>query len=167
MDLLSKMVELTLFKKFVPLESKLKIFAKKLMEEPFYLSDKNRDYKKIWRILMHRFMKSGSNEFYEIGDFGGLIGFMDIDEGWKCELTFKLWDKSLWGKTVVRQGKELIKEIMNKYKLQRISTSSADEKVVKMAKLVGFKVEGRFKYAFKWNNELYTLHMLRILKEEL
>ena len=158
---------MVIFKKFIPTESKLKIFAQKLMDEPLYLSDKNRNYKRIWQILGHKFMRSSASEFYEVGDFGGLIGFVDISEGWQCELTFKLWDKKLWGKSLVRQSRELIREIINKYNLKRMATSSADVKIVKMAKMVGFKTEGRLKYGFKWGEKLYTLYLLRILKEEL
>lgn len=156
-----------MFKKFQPLESKLKVLAQKLMDEPLYLSDEYRDYKAIWRILINNFIEPDSHEFYEIGDFGGIIGFVNICPTFKADIVFKLWDKDIWGFRFKTEVKKLIKLIMHKYDLKRIATETPDERMVRVARMCNFKVEGRFKYAFKWNDELYTLYKLRVLKEEL
>lgn len=95
------------------------------------------------------------------------MSFLNILEGWKCSMAFKLWEPRLWGTKIIRQGKELIREIFNKYNLKRMETDSPDEKMVKMAKICGFKVEGKFKHGFSWDGETYTLHKMRILREEL
>lgn len=158
---------LSLFKPFIPTEEKLKLFAKKLMLEPLYLSDRNRDYNKIWKILIDKFIKSNSDEFWEIGNFQGLIGFTKITPGLKCNLTLKFWDKRLWGTKLVRQAKELIKSIIKKYNLKSMSSSSADEKVVKLGRLAKFKVEKEIKDGFKWDDKLYTLYVLNLNKEDL
>jgi len=160
-------MEYKYFKPFKPTDVKIKELASRLMNDYLYLSDEFRDWKIIYKILFNNISNKKSNDFWEIGEFGGILGFTGILEGWKCGVTLKFWDKKLWGTKFVREARELIKEIMNKYNLKRISTSSPDERIVKMAKLVRFKVEGRFKCGFKWNNKFYTLHMLRILKEEL
>lgn len=155
-----------IFTKFVPLEDKIKALSKKLMEEPLYLSDEYRDYELIHKMLFNNFSNK-NNIFYEMGEFGGLLGFVNIIPNFKCDIVFKLWDSKLWGFRFKTQVKQLIKTIMEKYDLKRVSTESADERMTRMAKLCGFKVEGRFKYAFIWEKEMYTLHKMRILKEEI
>jgi len=155
-----------MFTKFNPTEDKVKALSKKLMEEPLYLSDEFRDWDLIHKVLFNNFSNK-NNEFWEIGEFGGLVGFVNIIPEFKCEIVFKLWNSELWGFRFKTQVKQLIKVIMEKYDLKRVSTESADERMTRMAKMCGFKVEGRSKYAFMWEKEMYTLHKMRILREEL
>jgi len=155
-----------MFTKFNPTEDKVKALSKKLMEEPLYLSDEFRDWDLIHKVLFNNFSNK-NNEFWEIGEFGGLVGFVNIIPEFKCEIVFKLWNPELWGFRFKTQVKQLIKVIMEKYDLKRVSTESADERMTRMAKMCGFKVEGRSKYAFMWEKEMYTLHKMRILREEL
>lgn len=157
---------MVIFNKFTPTEDKIKALSKKLMQEPLYLSDEFRDYELIYKMLFNNFSNK-NNIFYEIGEWGGLVGFVNIIPEFKCDIVFKLWGSDLWGFRFKTQIKQLIKTIMEKHDLKRMSTESADEKMTRMAKLCGFKVEGRFKYAFMWENEMYTLHKMRILKEEI
>ena len=131
-----------MFTKFVPTEDKIKALSKKLMEEPLYLPDEYRDYGFIHKMLFTGFGNK-DNIFYEIGEFGGLIVFANIIPGWKCDIVFKLWNPKLWGFRFKTQVKQLIKAIMEKYDLRRIATESADERMTRMAKLCGFKIEGR------------------------
>ena len=56
---------------------------------------------------------------------------------------------------------------MEKYDLKRMAGESPDEEMVRLAKICGFRVEGRFKNAFVWENKMYTLHKMRILREEM
>lgn len=160
-----------MFTKFIPTEDKIKALSKKLMEEPLYLSDEYRDYELIHKMLFNNFSNK-NNIFYEIsrqngGVFGGIVGFVNIIPEFKCDIVFKLWDSKLWGFRFKTQVKQLIKAIMEKYDLKRVSTESADDRMTRMAKLCGFRVEGRFKYAFIWEKEMYTLHKMRILEGEL
>ena len=157
---------MVIFKKFLPKEDKIKALSKKLMEEPLYLSDEFRDWKLIHEVLFKNFSNK-NNIFYEIGEWGGILGFVNIVPDFKGEMVFKLWDSKLWGFRFKTQVKQLIKAVIEKYDLKRVSTESADERMTRMAKLCGFKVEGRFKYAFIWENEMYTLHKMRVLREEI
>ncbi len=154
-----------IFTKFNPSEDKIKALSKKLMEEPLYLSDEFRDWKLIHEVLFKNFSNK-NNIFYEIGEFGGLLGFIDVIPNFKCSIVFKLWDSTLWGFRFKTQVKQLIKTIMEKYDLKRVATESADERMTRMAKICGFKVEGRFKNSFMWEKKMYTLHKMRILREE-
>ena len=157
---------LSLFTKFKPTGDKIKALSKKLMDEPLYLSDEFRDYEFIHKMLFTGFGNE-NNIFYEIGSFDGLIGFANIVPGFKCDIVFKLWNPKLWGFRFKTQVKQLIRAIMEKYDLKRIATESADERMTRMAKMCGFRTEGRFKHGFSWDKETYTLHKMRILREEL
>ena len=139
--------------------------SKKLMEEPLYLSDEFRDWKLIHEVLFKNFSNK-NNIFYEIGEWGGLVGFVNIIPKFKCDIVFKLWNPELWGFKFKTQIKELIKTIMEKYDLKRVSTESSDERMSRLAKIIGFKIEGRFKCGFAWEGELYTLYKMRLLREE-
>lgn len=155
-----------MFSKFIPTEDKIKALSKKLMEEPLYLSDEFRNWELIHKMLFNNFSNK-NNIFYEAGEFGGILGFINIVSGYKADMFLKLWDKSLWGASFARELKGLIKDTMIKYNLRRLASDSQDPRMAKMGKIVGFKVEGRFKYGFCWNGEYHTLHKLRILREEL
>jgi len=154
-----------MFTKFNPTEEKIKALSKKFMEEPLYLSDEYRDWQLIHKALFNNFSNK-NNIFYEIGEWGGLVGFVNIVPEFKCEIAFKLWNPELWGFRFKTQFKQLIKTIMEKYDLKRMAGESPDERMVRLAKICGFKVEGRFKYAFIWENKMYTLYKMRILREE-
>ena len=155
-----------MFTKFNPTEDKIKALSKKLMEEPLYLSDEYRDYELIHKMLFNNFSNK-NNIFYEIGEWGGLVGFVNIIPEFKCDIVFKLWNPELWGFRFKTQLKELIKTIIEKYALKRVATESPDAKMAKMAKLCGFKVEARQAFAFQWDGEFYTNYKLRILVKEL
>ena len=157
---------MNIFTKFNPTEDKIKALSKKLMNEPLYLSDEFRNYELIHKILFNGFSNK-NNIFYEIGEWGGLIGFVNIIPEFKCEIVFKLWSSGIWGFRFKTQIKELIKTIMGKYNLKRIATETADERMMRMGKIWGLKVEGRFKYAFRWEDKMYTIYKMRVLREEI
>jgi len=49
---------------------------------------------------------------------------------------------------------------MKEFKLKRINTRTADPKVVKMARMAGFKIHGKLPLEFKWKNKFYTEYIL-------
>jgi len=157
---------MVIFTKFKPTDVKIKELADRLMNDYLYLSDEFRDWTFIHKMLFNNFGNE-NNIFYEIGEWDGLIGFVNVLEGWKCDVVFKLWNPKLWGFRFKTQVKQLIKAIMEKHDLKRIATESADERMTRMAKICGFKTEGRFKNAFVWEDKMYTIHKMRILKEDI
>jgi len=156
-----------LFSKFNPTDVKIKELADRLMNDHLYLSDEFRDFKIIHKLLFNGFGNTESNIFWEIGEWGGIIGFVNVIPNFKCGVIFKLWNKDLWGIGFVKEVRELIKEVFNKYDLKRMEVESPDLVMARAAKLCGFKTEGRFKHGFSWGGQTYTLHKMRILREEL
>jgi len=67
---------------------------------------------------------------------------------------------------LARELTDFTDDLMGIYDLRRLETSSPDPRVVKLAKIVGFQVEGIQKYAFQWDGKLYSNTMLRKLSKE-
>lgn len=152
-------------KVFVPTPEKVVNFSERLMTTPLYLSDEHRN--QAWVDMLVAAQLAGPNLYwlYEIGNWQGLCGFVDIWAGWKADILFKIWDKSIWGPTLYRELKDKIDLLMNEFRLHRVSIQTPDESMLKMLKRFGFRVEGRFRDAFRWNGAKYTLHCLRKIKE--
>lgn len=155
-----------LFKLFVPTEDKVKFIGRKLMDEYLYISDEYRDYAIIYAILNGYVNMPSNNVIYEIGDFDGILVLANIIPGWKAGLTFKLWNKKRWGPDFMREGKEFIAALMKAFKLQRLDTTSPDPRIIKMAKICGFKIEGTQKQGFSWDGKRYDNVLLAIVREE-
>jgi len=150
---------------FVPTEGKLMYFAKKLMEEYLYLDDPNRDYINIHRILSYYVMNPQSNFLFEIGDFDGIMGFAGVVPGYKASFIFKLWGKEKWGADLVRQCKEFIRELFDGLNLVRLETQTADPRIVRMGKMVGFVVEGTKKRDFIFDGKYYNNVQMALVRE--
>ena len=160
-----------LFKPFVPTNlndiefyKKLVVFKKNLLTKNLYVSDEFRNVKYI-EAALSKFILGGKNLLYEIGDFGGIAGFTDILQGFKCDAIMKLWDKNIWGLDCIKAYKKLLNIVMDEFELKRIGTSTADDKIVRMAKMAGFVEEGTQKYGFMWKGKPMDLMFLGYYKE--
>jgi RimJ/RimL family protein N-acetyltransferase len=149
-------------------EEKILVYAEKLLDTDGYLPDELRYTNKIGLVMQSHFSNYGPfNMWYEIGEFGGIMGFTNILPEYKCLLDFKLWNTKYWCSGFLREARALVRLFMNEFHLHRISTDSADERMVKMAKKVGFKTEAKQKNAFKFNGNLMTNYLMRFVREDL
>jgi hypothetical protein len=149
----------SMFRIFVPNEEKIKLFSDKLLHEYLYLSDEFREPQRIYGLLQV-YLSGIASIFYELPKFGGLIGFINIIPEYKAEITFKLWDRTLWGPTFLRELRDLTGMMMNELRLIRLYSNTPDEKMERMAHLCGFKTECAQKYGFRWNGRYYPLKLL-------
>ena len=131
-----------------------------LMKRPLWLSDEYRTPVAISSIITSYFSGFTFNVFYEVGDYQALVGFVNIQPEFKCELTLKLIDANIWGADFVRASKELIGLFIEQFRLKRITMETADRRIMKMAEMVGFKYEGERPNAFKWEGKFYIKYML-------
>jgi len=151
------------FKLFYPSVEKLDFLADRFMNEYLYCSDEGRTPQLIWAAMFRYF--SGDPQYgfhlpYEIDDFDGVLMFKDILPGWKCDVTLKYWGGEKFSHGLVRSGRELLKKAVDWYGLIRMNTDTADEKIVKLAKLCGFVEEGKRELDFRWNGRYYDRYIL-------
>lgn len=159
-----------MFKPFSPVDStdptdpfykKVSRLQTLLMKRPLWLSDEYRTPQAIDAIIASYFSGFTFNIFYEAGDFGALIGFMNIQPEFKCEITLKLIDANIWGADFVRASKNLVELLMKELRLKRVSIETADRRIVKMAEMAGFVSESDGRpYDLKWDGKFYTKYLL-------
>ena len=150
------------FSIFQPTGEKLNHIAQWLMNKDVpNVEDYERDYTYIWyNIIPKMINRPDLHYYYEMRDFGGIFGFIHIIPEHKCTLPLKIWNPKAWNSTFLRDGKELIKLIMEEHSLRRINAQSADERMVKFAEKFGFKVDGIKKNDFKFNGEYIDSYLL-------
>jgi len=162
-----------LFKPFVPdpkdpidFQRKLIKFMTYLRDRFLYLGDEFRQPELIRRITENFLYGAHFNIFYEMGDFQGLVGFTKIVPGFKAGVLYKIWDKAIWGKDTLRKMIDLADMFTEEFQLQRLYLDTPDRHMVKMARLVGFKLEGESPKDFMWNKKLYTTYHLGRIKDD-
>ena len=136
-----------------------------LMNKYLETSDEYRNEPYLDYVIKGGFFGWGT-AMYEAGDMDALVGFINPNMGFKCGLSLSLLDKKIWGKEFVRAGKKLVDMYMDEFQLKRIGTQTADPKIVKMAKMVGFKDEGTRPFSFQWNGKFFPTYLLGLTKEE-
>jgi len=169
-------------KVFVPTPEKLVDLSARLLTEPMFLPDENRNQTWVELIVAAMFAGPQLNWVYEIGNWDGIVAFQDIWPGYKAETSFLLWDngflsgskntvsglrgKLCWGADFIRELKDLVDLIMSEFKLKRMAIATPEMHTVDIAtRFLGFKVEGRQKYGFRFEGKTYTQHLLRRVKE--
>lgn len=143
-------------------EDKDKIIASELMNGFLNLSDEYRYYNSIYKLMNYYFYHSFSI-FYEVGrenKFQALLGITNIIPQHKCDIMLKIFDKDFWGRDFVRETRSLLRLYMKELELKRISAESPDPRIVRIAKMVGFKVEGIRNKDFKFNDKYYDNFLL-------
>jgi hypothetical protein len=140
-------------------------FGRRLLDTPLYMSDEHRTVEYIVALFSGWLSGSTINELYEIGDFGGVLGFINIIPGWKCGLLLKLWERKLWGATLAREGKKLVDDVMGRYRLRRISNETGDMASLKLYRMFGWELEGVKQDDFMWNGKLYNSYINAYLRD--
>lgn len=136
-----------------------------LLNKYLETSDEHRNEQYLDYVIKGGFFGYGT-AMYEAGDFDALVGFINPIQGFKCNMSLNLIDKKIWGKEFIRASRKLIDMYMDEFKLKRISTQTADPKIVKVAKMVGFKIEGERPLDFMWNEHFFTTYLLGLTREE-
>jgi len=144
-----------LFRVLSRTENKDKRIAHELKNGFLNLDDAYRNYESVYKLMNYYFYFSFSI-FYEVGQgMQALLGITNITPTHKADVMFKVIDKKFWGKNFVRETQHLLKLYMKELKLKRISAESPDPRIVKMAKMIGFKVEGIRSKDFRWDDKYY------------
>ena len=149
-------------KLFVPTQEKLDKIVDWLMNGYLVSSDEFRNLDHIWKSTIPGHFYNGNSLFYELPEYGGVFGFRDIIPRFKAHVVFKIWSPEVWTHGLVKESKDLISKVMEIYELKRLSSQTADERIVRIGEMVGFKVEGILKNAYMWNGNLFDLKLIGI-----
>lgn len=145
---------------FDPSKENILTLATHLMDDKWYLQDHLRKWPIIHAMIQLYLTGPTLNILYTYGNMDGVGGFTNIIPGHKCDIMFKFWNKAAFGATACREFIEVLDLIMDTFKLYRMDSDSPDDRVVKMAKLLGFEQEGSRKYGFRWDGKVYTNFLL-------
>ena len=106
--------------------------------------------------------RRNKNFHFVKGDVRNVKQVKDIVKNDGCILRLMFWGKHLWGLDGVKQARKLIKLVMDTFGLKVIYAGTADPKIVKMAKFVGFKLKSTRQDGFRWNGVSYPSYQLEI-----
>lgn len=145
--------------------------ARRLVESRLYLSDEYRTEEYVTWLIDGWFKKGGPTALvYRVGIDGGLLGgvmaFQNIMPGWKCGLMAKIWERKLWGPQLVREVRGLLALIEYAFALERIEIDTADLRMVRLGRMMGFENEGVRARAFRWGGEPFDVYELARLRME-
>lgn len=155
---------------FSPTIEKIQFIADKFANGFLYIPDELRTPEKITALMAHLFPYATDpayrpfHVYYEIGNFDGLVGFTNIIPEYRCGSFLKIWNPAVWGPTLARDLTELADRFMQEYHIKRMELETADERMVKVAKICGLKQEGTKALGFRFENKLYTSYLLRKIK---
>ena len=150
-------------------DERLKDISYQMVNHPFLLSDEVRSYDSAWRYLFD-VVCAGKVQFYgienEAGLLKGLLAVTSIVPGHKAAMVFLIWDYTLFdNEKFIEEMNEFLEKQMLKYALHRLSYETSDAELAQRLSDLGFKIEGRQKYAFMKNEKMITNFLLRRIKE--
>jgi len=154
---------MTYFTPFCPNQMKMQLLVRKYQNEPMYMSDEQKDTQNVWKYLS-KLCGNTNNYMFEIGEFDGVLSFMNVVPEYRADFDMKFWNKHLWKVSFVRESRQFIDDFITVHGLKRLVTQTPDETMARVLRLMGFVNEGKFKYGFKHGENLKTLYQLRIVR---
>jgi hypothetical protein len=150
-------------------DERMKTISYQMVNHPFLLSDEVRNYDFAWRYLFD-VVCAGKVQFYGIeddkGPIKGLLAVTSIVPGHKAEMIFWAWDYTIFDNNeFLGEMNEFLEKQMLKYAIHRLSYETSDAELAQRLSDLGFKIEGRQKYAFMKNEKMITNFLLRKIKE--
>jgi len=150
--------------RFEPTEDKALDLVNKLVSNRLYLSDEHRTVDIASAVVLSHLV--GDGMVFEIGEWQGLIGLVNVVPGWKADLLFKLWDKSIWGAELRRELEEALNYMIDEFKLERVFLETPDTHTSQLAIACGFEQEGLLKNHFKWDGVPYDVLCLGLNRRD-
>ena len=151
------------FSPFQPNQMNVSMLVKKYLNEEMYLSDEYREKQNVSKMFS-KYLANENSYLFEIGTFDGVLMFLNVVSEYKASMDLKFWNKNLWKLSFARELRQFIGDFIDRFSLKRLETQTPDEEMAKVLKIAGFVNEGKFKYGFKFNENLKTLYQLRIIR---
>ena len=138
-----------------------------LLNGPYYCPDAVRDYNPLVKTLKRLFEEKDAVFMALLNGqtLSGVFGLVNVCRGHQAQFISWIWDKPALTPGLIKKLRDFLIYCKDVYALKRIAAQTACEKHERILNLVGFKIEGRFRNAFRWNGELRPLVMMRIIGE--
>jgi hypothetical protein len=147
-------------------EKLMRVYTEQMRDDLLHVSDEGRVPELVAGGLLRVLFHPGPHEVFEL-DGCGIWVFRDIVDGFKCQMSFFIWDKRCFGPDIVREAREVIVDIAKRHRLVKIETQTADERVVRLARMLLFEIEGYRVDSFLRGKERYGITLLgRSFQEE-
>lgn len=146
----------------------VKVLTYHLLHGHLFAPDNLRDLPTLLKRLKAVFAEKESVLFGIYNDepeMVGVFGLTDIVRGHDAQFRFWLWGKGGMTPGLIKNVRNFLTYMKDLYELKRVTTTSADERHYEVLRLIGFKVEGRFRAGFKWDGKFYQLCQLRVIGE--
>jgi len=160
------------FKPFVPdgptdieFWKKVTRFENLVSKKYLFATDDCRGIETVKGIMKMYLLGGACNIFYEVGDFGGLVGFTNIKEGDKATMIVKVWNRRVFTKENVRAFMSLARTYVDEFKLRRLGIDTAHKKFARLAQTAGMTLEGTLINDFKWGGRYYDRYLLALYGE--
>jgi len=147
-----------------PTVPQLDAIVTRLNGDYLYAPDELRDENTLLALVVG-YWRHGANIIYEVGEFQGILGFLDIVAEHKASVTLKLWGREAWGRNFMREARALLALVMDEFRLTRLATETPDPRVVTMARMAGFAVEGVRPKDFKWDGKYFDTTVMGLVRE--
>lgn len=135
----------------------------KLKDEDYAFDDTMRGNHEV--LLASLFMPG--TECYEIGDLDGFVIVTGITPRVQATIHFAHWG-TLTVAHIRKLGLQLMSDMFDRYRLERLNAyvPHHNDKVRRLATLLGYKLEGTLRRAFLYKGEYLDLYAYGILREE-
>jgi len=138
-----------------------------LLTRPLFVPDPIRDYKPLLSVMRRVLEEPGANMMAIRNNDAlvGTYGLINVVPGVDGRFVCWLWEKSAVTPGAVKAVRDFIAYSKDFHALRRVTAQSACSKMNRFLELVGFKIEGRFRHGFKWDNRFSNLFQLRVIGE--
>lgn len=138
-----------------------------LLNGPYSCPDAIRDYAPLVKTVK-RLFDDKENVFMAIKTetgLAGVFGLINIAKGHQAMFVSWFWNKGAVTPASIKNIRNFLTYCKDVLSLKRIYTETACERHERILGLIGFKIEGRFRNAFRWHGRLYSLIKMRIIGE--
>jgi hypothetical protein len=154
------------FALFHPTAEKMEALIKMFMERPLWMSDEFRTEEEVRANLIFYCGGSANSLFYEYGDFKAVVGLSGIAPGWKANVTFKLIDRTAFGRPMMKEGRRFLDTMMDAFKLRILHTETPDKTIAQIAEICQFNIDGARPLDFMWHGDLYDVILMSRMSQD-
>ena len=148
------------WKVFVPTMEKLEELARIMLDGREHFSDNSRTPEVVWGHIHYWFGGQSKTVAFECD--GGVMIIRDIVPGFKANVFLIITDTSKWGKSVWREGVDVLRRVMSDLRLAKVEIETANDRWAGFLESSGFEMEGKREKSFMVDGEMKPFYLLSL-----